>query len=170
MRRISAVLTSAALATGGMLATGGLAHAATDCGSAHGTVPVLPAKAYPIGLGAVTPGDATQYGTVYLYDEDYLDATDDNPGAHGFWIYVESNTVGDLQTGGSEVALGALPPAPLIAAGSVVPPHPGGLPLFPNGVPLSDIGGGSNLADGIGETDPCQDPTPGLASFDTVIF
>jgi hypothetical protein len=167
MKRVSAVLAGATLLTGGLWATGGLARAATDCGSAHGTVPVLPAKAYPIGLGTVTPGDSTQYGTIYLYDEDLLDATSDNPGAHGFWNYLETNGVGDLQTGGSQVALGALPAAPLIAAGSVVPAHPGGLPLFPNGVPTSDVGGGNNLADGVGETDTCHDPL--VATADTVL-
>jgi hypothetical protein len=148
MRRLSAVLAGAALASSGLIMLSSAPSAfATDCGATGGTVPGTPAQVITV--------DASPAGIFYIDDRDFADADGDGV-SQGLWTYMESNGVGGLQNGGEEVALAALPvPVPHVDPVSVDGPDPVGhvITLFPNGL------GGGDLAQAAGEADTCNDPS-----------
>lgn len=125
MRRRRLLLTACALA-----ATVMVAPASAQCPSGDGTLPGSDSSVTAVGTG-----DATPYTTVYVDDRDWADLDDDG-NAQGIWIYIESNGEPGLQRGGQHVSASYLPTLPRIGPTQVVPPHPGGLPILPNGITL----------------------------------
>jgi hypothetical protein len=156
MRRLSAALAGAALASSGLIM---LSHApaafATNCGATGGTVPGTPAQTITV--------DASPAGIFYIDDRDYADADGDGV-SQGLWTYMESNSIGGLQNGGEQVVLAMLPvPVPHADPVSIdVPTDPPThvITLFPDGF------GGGDLAQAAGEAEVCTDPG---GSFDTII-
>ena len=166
MRRLSAVVGSLFLA-GGFTVAAGLTPAHAQCPAGDGTVPGSGSTVTAVGLK-----DSTPYGTIYVDDRDYADADDDG-NAGGIWLYIETNSVRALQRGGDQVAFSFVNPnVPLIPGTQVLPPNPGGAPVFPNGVNVGPLGGGS-LAELAGGHDACKTDQSGaewLGAPDSILF
>jgi len=156
MRRLSAILAGAALASSGLIMLSTTPSAfATDCGATGGTIPGTPAQTITVDLSPAA--------IIYIDDRDYADADGDGV-SQGLWIYLESNGQPGLQNGGEHAVLSQLPVSvPHIDPISVDGPDPVGhvITLFPSGF------GGGDLAQAAGEADPCSDPS---GSFDSILF
>ena len=131
MRRRVVLLSICALA-----AVVTVAPASAQCPDGDGTLPGSSDSVTTAGTG-----DATPYTTIYLDDRDYADLDDDG-NAGGIWIYIESNDVAGLQRGGDRIEETFIPDPPSIGPIPVLPPNPGGLPIFPDGFTLFPDGFG----------------------------
>jgi hypothetical protein len=129
-----------------MVPTGARAVCGTD-----GSIPNSPRHVYTVSAGGQT---------LYIDDREYFDWDDDwgTPGDNqGIWIYLESNHMPGLQTGGPQVVLAPLPPPPpiititpiVIPADPNRPVHPGEIRLFNGYSP------GQSWAQSLGEYDEC---------------
>lgn len=125
-------------ATCALAAVVGVAPASAQCPAGDGSLPGSSDSVTTVGTG-----DATPYTTIYVDDRDFADVDDDG-NAGGLWIYIETNEVAGLQRGGEHVGWSYLPRVPQVAPIPVLPPNPGGLPIFPNGLTLfpNGFGGG----------------------------
>jgi hypothetical protein len=157
MRRLSAVLAGAALASSGLIMLSHVPAAfATNCGATGGTVLGTPAQTITVDLSPAA--------ILYIDDRDYADADGDGVN-QGTWIYMESNNQPGLQNGGEHVVLSQLPVSvphldPIVVDVPTDPPtHV--ITLFPDGF------GGGDVAQAAGEADPCNDPS---GSYDSILF
>jgi hypothetical protein len=155
MRRLSAVLAGAALASSGLvMLTSAPTAFASECGATGGTVPGTPAQATTVDLSPVA--------IFYIDDRDFADADGDGV-SQGIWIYMESNGQPGLQNGGADPSGNIPVDVPHVDPLSIDGPDPVGhvITLFPNGF------GGGSLAEALGGVDPCNDIS---GTHDTVIF
>ena len=155
------------LLAGGLTAVAGITPAHAQCPAGDGTVPGSGSTVTAVGLK-----DSTTFGTIYIDDRDFADADDDG-NAGGLWVYIENNNTRGLQRGGDNVAFSFVNPnVPLIPAVPVLPPRPGGAPVFPNGLSVGPFGGGS-LAEAAGGHDDCktdQSGTTWTGKPDAILF
>jgi len=146
------------LLAGGLTTVAGFTPAHADCPAGDGTVPGSASSVTAIGTK-----DSTQYTTIYIDDRDFQDLDEDNV-AGGLWGYLESNTYRGLQRGGDQIVFTFVNPnVPRVEPISVLPPNPGGLPVFPTGLTLLPNGlGGGSLAEAAGEHDDCKTDQNGV--------
>ena len=168
MRRLSAALGTLLLA-GGLAAVAGISPAQAACPAGDGTLPNSGSKVTRVGTGG-----STQYTTIYVDDRDFLDLDDDN-NSGGLWLYIESNSAAGLQRGGDQVVFNFVNPnVPRINPIPVLPPRPGGLPVFPNGLTLLPNGfGGGSLSEAAGFHDDCKTDESGnvwTGKADSILF
>lgn len=157
------------LLAGGLTAVAGISPANAACPAGDGSLPNSSSKVTRVGTGG-----STQYTTIYVDDRDYPDLDDDN-NAGGIWLYIESNNAAGLQRGGDHVAFTFVNPnVPRIEPIPVLPPRPGGAPVFPNGFTLLPNGfGGGSLSEAAGFHDDCKTDESGTVwtgKADSILF